>query len=79
MKQTIAEKILSEHSKKRVFAGDVCIADLDLIMAQDGTAPLSIKVFEKMERINVIKISADAGEMGKTAALDVAEKSSEHL
>ena len=50
MKQTIAEKILSEHSKKRVFAGDVCIADLDLIMAQDGTAPLAVKAFEKMGR-----------------------------
>ncbi len=53
MKQTIAEKILSEHSKKDVFAGDVCIADLDLIMAQDGTAPLAIKAFEKMGKKRV--------------------------
>jgi len=32
-----------------------------------------------MERINVIKISADAGEMGKTAALDVAGSIKKHL
>ena len=53
MKQTIAEKILSGHSGKRVTAGDICIADVDLIMAQDGTAPLAIKAFEKMEGKNV--------------------------
>ncbi|MCK4244114.1 MAG: 3-isopropylmalate dehydratase large subunit [Candidatus Omnitrophica bacterium] len=48
MKQTIAEKILSDHSGKRVTAGDICIAEIDLVMAQDGTAPLAIKAFEEM-------------------------------
>ena len=48
MKQTIAEKILSKHSKKNVFAGEICIADVNLVMAQDGTAPLAIKAFEEM-------------------------------
>ncbi|MCG2675904.1 3-isopropylmalate dehydratase large subunit [bacterium] len=43
MGQTIAEKILSSHSRKRVKAGDLTIADVDFSFAQDGTAPLVIK------------------------------------
>ncbi|MCG2677287.1 3-isopropylmalate dehydratase large subunit, partial [bacterium] len=43
MGQTIAEKILSSHSKKKVEAGDLVIADIDFSFAQDGTAPLVIK------------------------------------
>ncbi len=43
MGQTIAEKILSSHSKKKAKAGDLVIADIDFSFAQDGTAPLVIK------------------------------------
>lgn len=43
MGQTIAEKILSSHSRKRVKVGDLIIADIDFSFAQDGTAPLVIK------------------------------------
>lgn len=43
MGQTIAEKILSSHSRKKVKAGDLIIADIDFSFAQDGTAPLVIK------------------------------------
>lgn len=43
MGQTVAEKILSSHSRKRVKAGDLIIADIDFSFAQDGTAPLVIK------------------------------------
>ncbi len=46
MGQTIAEKILSSHSKKRAKAGDLVIADVDFSFAQDGTAPLAIKTFQ---------------------------------
>lgn len=46
MGQTIAEKILSSHSGKRVKAGDLIIADIDFAFAQDGTAPLVIKTFQ---------------------------------
>ncbi|MBN1446128.1 MAG: 3-isopropylmalate dehydratase large subunit [Candidatus Omnitrophica bacterium] len=47
MGQTIAEKILSAHSAKKVCAGDITLAKVDFVMAQDGTAPLVIKAFEK--------------------------------
>ena len=48
MGQTIAEKIFSSHSNKKVKAGDIIIADVDVLMAQDGTAPLVIKSFEEL-------------------------------
>lgn len=47
MGQTIAEKILSNHSGKKVSAGEICLAKVDFLMAQDGTAPLVIKAFEE--------------------------------
>ncbi|MCD5405000.1 MAG: 3-isopropylmalate dehydratase large subunit [Desulfotomaculum sp.] len=48
MGQTIIEKILSSHSGKDVYAGDITIADVDLIMGQDGTSPLAIRAFYDM-------------------------------
>jgi len=46
---TISEKIFREHSSEDAVAGDFVIADIDLAMAHDGTAPLAIKSFENME------------------------------
>ncbi|MCP2605041.1 3-isopropylmalate dehydratase large subunit [Candidatus Aminicenantes bacterium AH-873-B07] len=48
MGQTIVEKILSEHSGKKVKAGDIVIANIDLALAQDGTGPLTIRQIEKL-------------------------------
>lgn len=49
MKKTIVEKILSEHSSRDVHAGDFTVADVDLILVQDGTGPLAIDVFNQLE------------------------------
>jgi len=49
MGQTVAEKILSAHAQKQVSAGEICLAKVDFLMAQDGTAPLVIKSFEELE------------------------------
>jgi 3-isopropylmalate/(R)-2-methylmalate dehydratase large subunit len=48
MGQTIAEKILSAKSSRKVFAGELCLAEVDFAFAQDGTAPLAIEAFRKM-------------------------------
>ncbi|MFH2068615.1 MAG: 3-isopropylmalate dehydratase large subunit [Candidatus Omnitrophota bacterium] len=48
MGQTIAEKILSAKSGRKVFAGELCLAEVDFAFAQDGTAPLAIEAFQKM-------------------------------
>ncbi len=49
MGKTISEKILSVHSGKDVYSGDIVIADIDYAMSQDGTTPLAIRAFEAME------------------------------
>ncbi len=49
MSQTIAEKILSKHSGREAYAGEIVIADIDYAMSQDGTTPLAIKAFRDME------------------------------
>jgi 3-isopropylmalate/(R)-2-methylmalate dehydratase large subunit len=48
MPQTIAEKILSKHAGKKVYAGELCIVPVDGCMATDTTAPLAIKAFKEM-------------------------------
>ncbi len=50
MGQTIAEKILSEHAHKRVKAGELIIANIDVVMVQDGTGPLAVSEFEKLNK-----------------------------
>ncbi len=48
MGHTITEKIIAEHAgKKEVFPGELVTAKIDLAMANDVTAPLSIKTLEK--------------------------------
>jgi 3-isopropylmalate/(R)-2-methylmalate dehydratase large subunit len=59
--KTISEKILSAHSGKDALAGDIVIAELDYVMAQDGTAPLAIRSFRGM--------GGDRVAMGGKAAL----------
>lgn len=47
--KTISEKILSAHSGLDAFAGEIVVAELDCMMAQDGTAPLAIRSFRGMD------------------------------
>jgi len=46
--QTLAEKILSEKSARRVKAGQLITSPVDLCTASDTTAPLAIRAFEDM-------------------------------
>ena len=48
--QTIAEKIFSAHSGKRVYAGDFVLANLDLVMAHDTTCAWALDSFYKIAR-----------------------------
>jgi len=43
MKNTLAEKILSQRADKEVKAGDFVIVPVDICMVQDGTGPLAVK------------------------------------
>ena len=48
MKQTIVEKIISEHSGKKVKAGEIVISNVDFCFGQDGTSGMIIDSFEKL-------------------------------
>ncbi len=49
MGMTIAQKILADHAgKKEVSPGEIINAKVDLVLANDITAPIAIKEFEKL-------------------------------
>lgn len=50
--KTLAEKVLSDRLGRDVRSGDIVIVPVDVVLAQDGTAPLTVRQFEamKMER-----------------------------
>ena len=48
MDKTISEKIISSHADKDVYAGDIAVVDVDVVMAQDGTGPLAVSQLKKM-------------------------------
>lgn len=48
MGMTISEKILSAHAGAEAYAGDIVVAEIDHAMGQDGTTPLSIRAFQRM-------------------------------
>ena len=51
---TLAEKIISNHAGKKVRAGELVIARVDVCAVQDGTGPLTVQEFKKIgkERLN---------------------------
>ncbi|MFH1045938.1 MAG: 3-isopropylmalate dehydratase large subunit [Candidatus Omnitrophota bacterium] len=53
MGQTIVEKILSSHSRKKVKAGDIAICDIDFCFGQDGTSELVIDNFRSLGKKQV--------------------------
>jgi len=45
--QTMTEKIFSEHAGREVHAGEIVRVDIDMIIGNDITTPISIKAFEE--------------------------------
>ena len=48
---TIAEKIISDHTGKRVKADELVVAEVDGSLVQDGTGPLSITQLEESDLV----------------------------
>jgi len=46
MKQTITEKIFSQHVGHPVYAGEIIRCPIDMVIGNDITTPISIKAFE---------------------------------
>ena len=54
MAMTMTQKILAAHSgKESVSAGELILADLDLVLGNDITSPVAIKEFAKLGRDSV--------------------------
>jgi 3-isopropylmalate/(R)-2-methylmalate dehydratase large subunit len=47
MKQTITEKIFSQHVGRTVYAGEIIRCPIDMVIGNDITTPISIKAFEE--------------------------------
>ncbi|RXJ85615.1 3-isopropylmalate dehydratase large subunit [Arcobacter sp. CECT 8985] len=47
MGQTITEKIFSEHVGREVHAGEIIRCNIDMVIGNDITTPISIKAFEQ--------------------------------
>ena len=47
MAQTMTEKIFSEHAGREVHAGEIVRIDIDMIIGNDITTPISIRAFEE--------------------------------
>ena len=47
MGKTLAEKILSQKSGSDARAGNIVVAEVDLVFAQDTTGPLTVRQFQK--------------------------------
>jgi 3-isopropylmalate/(R)-2-methylmalate dehydratase large subunit len=50
MGRTIAEKILSNHSKRHLKSGDIAICDIDFCFGQDGTSSIIIDSFKRLKK-----------------------------
>ena len=50
MGQTLAQKILSAHTGHNVKSKELVIANVDVCATQDGTGPLAIKEFKKLNK-----------------------------
>jgi 3-isopropylmalate/(R)-2-methylmalate dehydratase large subunit len=48
MGMTLAEKILSEHTGRKVKTGEMAVVKVDLVYTQDGTGPLAVRKFLEM-------------------------------
>lgn len=53
MKQTIAEKILSNHAGKKVYAGELAICKVDFTFGQDGTSSI---IIDRIKELGVTKL-----------------------
>ena len=46
--RTIVEKIISAHARRELFAGDLCVADMDFIAGTDTKSPRAVAMFKTL-------------------------------
>jgi len=76
---TLAERILSEKAGIDVKAGDIVVSPVDLVFAQDGTAPLAIKQFQACGFDRLANPAATIFFLDHNAPTPTKELSNDHL
>ncbi len=79
MGQTIAEKILSAHADRQVKPGELIITNIDAVMVQDGTGPLAINEFEKLNKSKLFNPERTILFIDHAAPSPVKELSNSHI
>jgi len=79
MGQTIAEKILSAHADRQVKPGELIISNIDAVMVQDGTGPLAINEFEKLNKSKLFNPERTILFIDHAAPSPVKELSNSHI
>ncbi|TET73996.1 MAG: 3-isopropylmalate dehydratase large subunit, partial [Dehalococcoidia bacterium] len=79
MGKTLAESILSEKAGTDVKAGDIVVTPVDLVFAQDGTAPLAIKQFQACGFDHLANPAATIFFLDHNAPTPTKELSNDHL
>jgi 3-isopropylmalate/(R)-2-methylmalate dehydratase large subunit len=79
MGKTLAEGILSSKSGIDVQAGDIVVAPIDLVFAQDATAPLAINQFRSLGFDNLANPESAIFFLDHNAPTPTRELSNDHL
>ncbi|UCC59827.1 MAG: 3-isopropylmalate dehydratase large subunit [Dehalococcoidia bacterium] len=79
MGKTLAEKILSDKAGTDLHAGDIVIIPVDLVFAQDGTAPLAIRQFEACNFAKLAHPESTIFFLDHNAPTPTKELSNDHL
>ncbi len=79
MGKTLAEKILSQKSGSDARAGNIVVAEVDLVFAQDTTGPLTVRQFQKSGFEHLANPQKTALFLDHAAPSPNYELSSEHI
>ncbi len=79
MGKTLAEKILSEKSGTDAQAGDIVIAQVDLVFVQDGTGPLTVRQLESTGLPQIVKPARTLVFLDHAAPSPARELSNDHI
>ena len=79
MGKTLAERILSDRAGTDLNAGDIGIIPVDLVFAQDGTAPLAIRQFQACNFENLAQPESTIFFLDHNAPTPTKELSNDHL
>ena len=76
---TLAEKILSEHTGRKVHANEFAIINVDVCLTQDGTGPLAVRQLEKLGMVRAAHPESTVLFIDHSAPSSSKELSNDHM